>query len=355
MANEPGRVESVTAALVVLPLRFAFTSAATKLVRREVVLVSVRSGDHVGWGEAAPVPGHTIESVDDIWGRIGLLASAVSQPTFPPPPGLLGAAFDQAHADLVARQRGMPLWRVYGGGNPVAAGAAIPVNHNGDPDRHLLESAAAAGYRFAKLKVTGNTIPDHVAAAVAAYPQIRFGIDANGTLGPADMDLLHRLDELGFDYIEQPGAPSDLHWHRVLRDRLATPVSLDEAAGSPDAVARIVANGAADIVNLKAGRFGPATTLELAALVTTAGLECRLGGLIETGVGRAHSVALAAHDHFSVVGDVAGSDRYFDDDLVRPQWRLHDGILSLPEAPGIGVEVDADAVAAHTVATTTFS
>jgi O-succinylbenzoate synthase len=340
-------IERVTAWMVVLPLRTAFASARTRIHERRLVLIQVCAGEHTGWGEAAPVPGHTAENIDDIWERFTV---AETPGGFGDVPGLLGAARDEAYADLAARQSSLALWRVHGGTRPVPASAAVGLNDAGDPDRRVVESAAAAGYRFAKLKVTQHTKPLAVAALVADYPQIRFGADANGSMTPGNENLLKELDELGLEYLEQPGPADDIDWHVRLRSRLMMPVSLDEGADSPEKVRRIVATGAADIVNLKVGRFGPRQTLQLADEVVAAGLRVRIGGLIESGIGRAHSVAVAAHDHFSVVGDIAGSDRFFDDDLVRPQWRVHDGLLSLPESPGIGVEVDKEAVAAHAVA-----
>jgi O-succinylbenzoate synthase len=345
--------DRVTARLVSLPLSSGFLSARTSLQEREIILVTVHSDGLTGWGEAAPVPGHTRQDVGKLWEELGARARADGLAVVEHSDGLLAAAFAEAFADLDARREGRPLCHTPGTGHGVPASAAIGVDRNGDPDRHLLGTAAASGYRFAKLKVTPETKPATVAAVIDDYPLIRFAVDANGSLGPGYEPLLGALDALGLEYIEQPGPHGQLEFHRRLRAHLATAISLDESAASVDGVRHIVATGAADIVNLKVGRFGPAITLELADEIVSAGLRARIGGLIETGVGRAHAVAVATYPQFSVVGDIAGSDRYLTDDLVRPQWRVSNGELPIPDGPGIAVTVDEEAVADHTIATLT--
>jgi o-succinylbenzoate synthase len=348
MTRSPN-INRVTVRLVSLPLKGGFLSARTSLKQRETILVTVHSDGLAGWGEAAPVPGHTRQQIGGLWEELSACTDAVS--IVEHSGGLLAAAFAEAFADLDARREGRPLSHSSGTDRGIPASAAISVDRNGDPDRPLLEAAAASGYNFAKLKITPDTTPARVAAIIADYPLIRFGADANGSLGPGHESLLEALDALGLEYIEQPGPHHDLNFHRRLRTQLTTPISLDESAASVDGVRKIVATGAGDIVNLKVGRFGPATTLELADEIVSAGFRARIGGLIETGVGRAHAVAVATHPQFSVVGDIAGSDRYFTDDLVRPQWRASNGELSIPDGPGIAVTVDEEAVAGHTIAT----
>ncbi len=342
-------IDRVTARLVSLPLTGSFLSARTSLKHRETILVTVHSDGLAGWGEAAPVPGHTRQHIGGLWQELSAHTDTLS--IVEHSEGLLAAAFAEAFADLDARREGRPLGHSSGADRRIPASAAISVDRSGDPDRPLLEAAAVSGYSFAKLKITPDTTPAGVAAAIADYPLIRFGVDANGSLGPGHGSLLSALDALGLEYIEQPGPHDDLNFHRRLRGQLITPISLDESAASVDEVRQIVDTGAGDIVNLKVGRFGPAITLELADEIVSAGLRARIGGLIETGVGRAHTVAMATHPQFSVVGDIAGSDRYFSDDLVRPQWRVHNGELPIPDGPGIGVTVDEEAVAEHTIAT----
>jgi O-succinylbenzoate synthase len=344
MSYAGSNFESGRAWAVNLPMRTAFSSAATTLDHRQLVLFRVDAGGHSGWGEAAPYPGHTVETIADIW----------SQVTTKPPErftGLARAALEAATIDLAAKTAGEPLWQLLGGVTDVSASAAIGVDVTGRPDERQLEAVAGAGYRFAKLKVTEETDPAWLAEVAADLPGITFGLDANGSLADAPREKLEELDSLGFAYLEQPGASEDLEGHRRLRSWLRTPLALDESATTRAAIEEIVRRGAADIVNLKVGRFGPRSTLALARGIRDRGLQARLGGLIESGVGRAHSVAVASCAEFDVVGDIAGSDLYFDDDLVTPAWRVEQAILTLPPGPGIGVSINMDLVESVAVET----
>ena len=348
-------LDQILAWRVRLSLSQQFSSAQTTITERQVVLVRVEVDGHTGWGEAAPVPGHTDEDIDSLWQALRQLTHEHGLESAHHSAGMIRAAFNQAADDAAARQTALPLWKSLGGKGQVPASAAIGVDNEGQPDRTQLKSAAASGYRHMKLKVTPATDPERVAALARQHPDITFGVDANGSLGFEEIRLLSALDTIGLEYIEQPGTPDDLDLHARLRRRLNTPISLDESAHSSEAVAQIVTLGAADIVNLKVGRFGTVKTLGIATDLAAGGIRVRIGGLIETGIGRAHSVALATHPVFTVVGDIAGSDRYFADDLVVPQWRANDGYLSPPSAPGIGVTVNDKAVADLAVDSITVS
>jgi O-succinylbenzoate synthase len=270
-----------------------------------------------------------------------------------PTDGLANAALAQATADLEAKRAARPLWQHLGGLQDVWASAAIGVADDGSPDRSRLAAVADAGYRHAKLKITAATDPDELAELLDSHPNLTLGLDANGSLGTAPTEQLKAIDVLGFAYIEQPGPTTDLDGHRILRGELLTPIVLDESADSVSAVERILSKRAADVVNLKAGRFGTVETLRLAKTIVAAGISVRLGGLVESGIGRAHSIALATRREFSVVGDIAGSDLYFDNDLVIPSWRQSEGRLKPPGRPGIGVEVDVTEI--ERIALDTFS
>ncbi len=343
---EPDRI---TAWLVDLPLRQPFSSAVTHLSSRRLIVVRLDLGDAAGWGEAAPVPDHSGDAVESMWESLKRSSADFGLRSPVRGDGMIRAAFAQASTDLAAQAAGQPLWRYLGGTGRVWASAAIGLNTDGQPDDDQISSAAVAGYRHAKLKISERTRIESLASVIARFPSITFGVDANGSMDLDDQSRLALLDDLGLAYIEQPGPADDLTGHRTLRTKLATPVSLDESASSPTAIDRIVAKGAADVINLKVGRFGTAETLALAKKIIAGGCNVRLGGLVESGIGRAHTIALATNEIFATVGDIAGSDRYFTDDLVRPQWRVVDGQLIPPDAPGLGVDVNETAVLRYAI------
>ena len=340
----------IAAWLVELPLQTAFSSATTHMHKRRLIVIRLSADDLDGWGEVAPVPGHTEVDVDTIWDS---LQRSIEQFQLEAPRqanGMLRAAFAQADADLSARAVGKPLWRHLGGTVSPWAGAAIGLDKEGQPDATQLQAAADAGYVHVKMKVTQQTDIELLVAIRQAFPDISFGVDANGSLDLENTERIDRLDDLRLAYIEQPGPAADLTGHHSLKERLVTPISLDESAHSPAAVDQILEIDSADIINLKVGRFGPSETLQLASRIVAAGRQVRLGGLVESGIGRGHTIALASHQLFTVVGDIAGSDRYFADDPVRPQWRIANGKFVLPSSPGLGVTVDEDIIANLAVA-----
>ncbi len=336
-------IDQLKAWKVDIELEHRFVSATTDLRTRRLILICLRSGVAEGWGEVAPVPGHTRETVDSAWASLADLAADRSLALSSQGPGMLGAGLSQAKVALAAHLSGKPLWRYLGGTKPVAASAAIGIDKSGQPDRRQLEEVKNSGYCNAKLKIDSNTDVGDLGSIVAAYPEITFGADANGSLDLDDDSKLAALDALGLSFIEQPGNPADLEGHRRLCSTLGTPIALDESADSIDAIREILRHGAADIVNLKTGRFGTLRTIAIAREIVRSGLRVRLGGLIESGIGRSHTIAAATTGLFAAIGDIAGSDRYFSDDLMRPQCLVHDGTITPSDRPGIGV-VDVDAV-----------
>ncbi len=347
---ETPAVEQIRAWLVDLPMVHSFTSARSELRDRRVIVLSIAGGGVAGWGEAAPVPGHTNEDADGAWTSLRLLLAAHGPRAMQKAKGLLAAAFTQAADDASAKLRGEPLWRALGGTAEVPASAAIGLNDSGRPDARQVAAAASSGYRNMKLKVTPLCRADDLRPIIHAHPGVAFGADANGSFTPSDRAALESLDTLGLTYLEQPGDRHDLEFHRELREFLQTPIALDESATDAEAIAQILAVGAADVITLKTGRLGASRALELARSIAAQGVGVRLGGLIESGIGRAHAAALAGNPVFGWPSDIAASDRYFADDMVRPQWRIGNGMLVLPADPGIGVAIDRDALDTHSVA-----
>lgn len=336
-------IDELTAWKVNMTLNQRFVSATTDLSKRSLVLVRLRGDGAEGWGEMAPVPGHTAETVESVWTQLATLAEESSLTLGGVGAGIVNAGISQAKVALAASLAGKPLWMYLGGSKRVPASAAIGTDASGQPDRQQIQRVRELGYRNAKLKIDRSTDIKNLRSIIETNPTIKFGADANGSL-PLDNDQhLTSLDSLGLNYIEQPGDPSDLEGHRNLRNRLNTPIALDESAGSVESIRMIIRTGAADIVNLKTGRFGTLTTIALAREVIRSGHKTRLGGLIESGIGRSHTIAAATTELFSIVGDIAGSDLYFLDDLMRPQCLMHDGYLTPSDQPGIGV-VNLDAV-----------
>jgi O-succinylbenzoate synthase len=324
-----------------LPMHRPFVTSTSRLTRRRLAVIRLRSGTVTGWGEAAPIPGHSREDFASVWqtlkdgagAGIGAAAAGFAAATT----GAAGAALRAAAADVAARRHNRPLWADLGGDRDPPVSAAVGVDDHGRPDRAELAAAIDAGYRHVKLKVTPETTLDELGRVVAAHPEVSFSGDANGGANP---ELLAGIDDLNLEFIEQPLPAADLVAHAELRRRIRTPVALDESADSEVAIASVLAGAAADIVVLKVGRFGPLATVRIAGQVAAAGFRCRLGGMVESGIGKAHSVAVASLPLFDGAADLTASRHFFPRDLVRPEWRIEAGRVRRPSGPGIGVVVD---------------
>jgi o-succinylbenzoate synthase len=319
-----------------LPLRQPFVTSAGTITSRRVAVLAISLDGLVGWGEAAPFPGHT-EPFDEAWAHLRTGAGLFD----PDLPSTAAAATDQALCDLAARAAGVPLW-THLGGSPagVPAGATVGLA-NGPAQRREVTALHAVGYRAIKLKIGPSTPVEEVTALREAFPDVTFGADANGSFSHAADAALERWDGAGLAYLEQPLPSSDLSGLAALARRFTTPIALDESAAGPAAVREALTAVPGAVLTFKAGRLGTRRGTALAGEVAAAGGHCRVGGLVESGIGRSHGVTLAALPAADVVGDLAASDRYFTDDLVDPPWRLDGaGRLQPRAAPGIGVEVD---------------
>ncbi len=171
--------------------------------------------------------------------------------------------------------------------------------------------------------------------------------DANSAYTLADADHLARLDGLSLMMIEQPLAPDDLVRHAALQRRLATPLCLDESITDPERAEDMIALGSGRIVNIKPGRVGGFTSsIAIHDICERHGIPVWCGGMLESGIGRAHNVALASLPNFRLPGDLSPSARYWERDIVTPEWTMDaEGMVRVPLAePGLGVEVNRDRV-----------
>ncbi len=210
------------------------------------------------------------------------------------------------------------------------------------------------GYRRVKLKIKPGTDVDPVAAVRRAFPNLALQVDANGAYTLEDAEHLARLDEFGLLLIEQPLADDDFDGHALLGQRLRTPICLDESITSARVARHAIAIGACRVVNIKPGRVGgylEAVRIHDVCVQTNTPAWC--GGMLESGIGRAANLALAALPGFTLPGDLSASARYFHRD-VTDAFVLENGCLAVPAGPGIGVDPIPERLAEFTTATSTI-
>jgi O-succinylbenzoate synthase len=350
------RIEAFELLRVRLPLVRPFrTSFGTETVR-EALLVRVVTNHGEGWGEcgAGTDPLYSSEYVDSAWLTIrehlvprlighSDIRSADVRPLLQPVKGhrMAKSALEMALLDAELRAVGMSFSEFLGGvTDSVAPGVSVGIT---DTIPELLDVVAAhleEGYCRVKLKIE----PGFDLGPVAAVRE-RFGddlllqVDANTAYRRSDMGHLAKLDAFGLLLIEQPLDEEDLLGHVELARRLTTPICLDESIVSARAAADAIALGACSVVNIKAGRVGGYLEARAVHDVCAAnGVAVWCGGMLETGIGRAANLALAALPGFVLPGDISATSRYYTEDVTAP-FELVDGAIAVPAGPGLGVEV----------------
>jgi o-succinylbenzoate synthase len=349
-----------------LPLREPFRISSGVISDRRILLLELTdaSGATV-WSEcvAGEAPNYTPETIDTAWIAITKwIAPRVLGTTFELP-GDVSAALDKdfrghnmAKAGvemgiwgLAAEMAGLPLSRMIGGTRTsIATGISLGIQQTPAALVDKAKAAIAEGYRKVKIKIMPGSDVEFVRAAREELgPDAPLMADANNAYTLDDIDRLAELDTLNLVMIEQPLAWDDIVRHGELQRRLKTPVCLDESITSLDRAIDMHTLGSGRIINIKPGRvggFGPSIAIH--DFCEQHGYPVWCGGMFESGVGRAYNVALASLPNFTKPGDVSPSARYWERDIVTPEWTMDaTGMVQVPlDKPGIGVTIDADRV-----------
>jgi o-succinylbenzoate synthase len=335
---------------LVAPFRTSFGTEST----RDILLVRVVTPDSEGWGECVAMsdPLYSSEYVDgaaEVLARFlipalaavdNLHASAVA-PALGAFKGHLmaKAALEAAVLDAELRAAGMPLARYLGATQArVACGVSVGIMES---IPQLIDAVAGyldEGYQRIKLKIEQGWDVEPVRAVRERFGGILLQVDANAAYTLGEARQLARLDPFDLLLIEQPLPEDDVRGHAELARMLRTPICLDESITSARAAADAIALGACRIVNIKPGRVGGyLEARRLHDVCAAHGIPVWCGGMLETGIGRAANLALAALPGFVLPGDTSGSSRYYHQDIT-PPFVLSDGYLPVPAGPGIGVE-----------------
>jgi len=354
-----------------LPLREPFRISSGEVLNRRILLLELEAEDGLtGWSEcvAAEHPNYSPETVDTAWFALSewILPRVLGRPLSHPRevgPLLEGdlrghpmakAALEMGCWELEARRRGVPLAELLGGTRErVEVGISLGIQASAEA---LVEKASAAvseGYRKIKIKIKPGADLEYLSAAREALgPGAPLMADANSAYTLADTPHLAQLDDLDLLMIEQPLDRTDLVRHARLQERLRTPVCIDESVDCLDRAEDMVTLGSGRILNIKPGRVGGfGASLAIHDHCRDHGIPVWCGGMLESGVGRAYNVALASLPNFSIAGDLSPSRRYWERDLVLPEWTMDpEGRVTVPrDKPGMGVEVDLDRVEDLTV------
>lgn len=365
------RIERIELRLLRLPLVRFFETSFGRIHDRPFVLVTVEGDGTTGVGEcvADAHPYYSSETTRTAWHIIAdfvaplVLGREFGHPReiFPALRRIRGhnmakAAVEMAAWDLYARQQGQPLCRVLGGSDAlisrgIASGVSIGIQDSLDQLVERVRAELADGYRRIKIKIKPGWDIEAVERLRGHFPQVPLMVDANAAYTLADAAHLARLDRFDLMMIEQPLEYDDVLDHAALQSQIRTPICLDESLHTVKIAAEAIRAGACRIINIKPGRVGGhGPSIEMHDLAASHQVPVWHGGMLESGVGRAHNIHLSTLPNFTLPGDVAASKRYFAPDLIDPEIEVRaDGTIAVPTGPGIGVTLVADRVAAATL------
>ena len=360
------KVQAVTIREIRLPLVHFFQTSFGRVYERRVLLTELETDLATGWGEcvADDAPRYSYETVDTAWGMLSrFIVPAILDKAFENPEGLsqalkpirghsmAKACVESAFWDAQAKAAGLPLWKLLGGTrSKIHCGVSIGIQDSADDLLRRIDSELSAGYQRIKIKIKPGWDIDIVREIRRRLPTIPLMVDANSAYTEADFDHLKELDEFDLMMIEQPLAHDDVFQHAKLQRQLRTPICLDESIRHAGDALQAIELGACAIINIKMGRLGGhAEARRTQDLCQTHEVPVWCGGMLETGIGRAHNIALSTLENFTLPGDVTASRRYFRRDTIRPPVEVtRDGHIISPDQPGIGYDPDIDWIEENT-------
>ena len=361
------KIDAIVLREIQMELVAPFETSFGLTTHRRVMLVEVRAEGLRGWGEcvAGEHPWYSEESVDTAWlvGRqelAGLLLEAE------PEHGgqchailrqvrgnrMAKAAFENAVWDLQAQVEGASLASLLGGTRAtIACGVSLGIQPMTEALLERVETALAAGYQRIKVKCKPGWDVHIFEAIRKRWPHIRLTADANAAYRLSDMDHLASFDSFDLGMLEQPLWSDDFYFHSMLQKQIETSICLDESIRNRRDALAAIEMGSCRIINIKVGRvggFSEAIGIHNAAMERGVPVWC--GGMLETGIGRSHNIALSSLPNFSLPGDVSASKRYWKDDIIEPDVTVSAaGEITVPTAAGRGYALREDLIERITV------
>ena len=334
---------------------------------RRILLVTVTDGAFRGYGEvtAGEEPFYCHETVDTAWYILSefviprALEQKVDSPAALAPlvTGIRGhnmakGGLEAALWDLEARRLGTPLWKLLGGTRQeIECGVSIGIKPTMDVLLQAIQTEVDSGYRRIKIKIKPGWDVEVVRNVRETFPKILLMCDANSAYSLSDIELFRKMDAFDVMMFEQPLHYEDMIDHAELQKHIRTPICLDESIHSAEDARKAIEIGACRIINIKLGRVGGHREARAVHDVCRdRGVPVWCGGMLESGIGRAHNVALSSLENFSLPGDVAASKRYWKEDIIDPPVEVTpQGTTSQSMGPGIGFRVKQETIDQHAV------
>ncbi|HKN35996.1 MAG TPA: o-succinylbenzoate synthase [Terriglobales bacterium] len=361
------KIEAITIREIQMPLVHFFETSFGRTTSRRILLITAHCEGLNGWAEcvAGENPYYSDEWVETAWATtrdylapvlvnrsmnqarecVALLAQVRGH-------RMAKAAIENALWDVEARQKKQPLWRLLGGTRrEIACGVSIGIQDSIEQLLGKIETELAAGYRRIKVKVKPGWDINVLERIRSRWPNILLSCDANSAYRLSEVEHLRKFDQFNLLMMEQPLWNDDIYFHGRLQKQLKTKICLDESIRNARDAEAAIELGACGIINIKVGRVGGFTEAKSVHDVCQAhNLPVWCGGMLESGVGRVHNVALSTLENFRLPGDVSASKRYWKEDIIEPEVEVSpQGTIAIKDEPGTGYRVREDLIEKLTV------
>ena len=356
------KIEAITLREVRLPLVNFFETSFGRVYERVVLLVTVHCDGVDGWGEcvADAAPYYSSEWFDSSWITIekflgpGVIGNELKHPGDVVPlmakvrgHRMAKAAIENAAWDAAALQQKQPLWKMLGGSlREIPCGVSIGIQDSIEQLLEKIQTELAAGYRRIKVKVKPGWDVNVLERIRSRWPDITLSCDANSAYRLDEIEHLRKFDQFNLLMIEQPLWNDDIYNHARLQKEVRTALCLDESIRHARDAAQAVEIGACRIINIKVGRVGGFTEArKIHDLTAAKNIPVWCGGMLESGVGRAHNIALSTLPNFRLPGDVSASKRYWKEDIIDPEVTVTpQGTIRISDDAGTGYRVRTDLI-----------
>ena len=367
------RIEQITLREIGMRLKTPFETSFGVTQDRRTLLVEVVADGVRGWGEVTAMesPSYNSETTETAWHIVSEFVAplVIGQDISPAAelPGLLSgirghgmakSGVETAIWDIEAQQQGMPLWKLLGGvRQEIPCGVSLGIRENAQSLVRSVEEELSCGYRRIKLKIKPGKDLDFVRAVRNRFPNILLSVDANSAYRLEDADHLRALDEFGLLMIEQPLGWDDIYSHIRLQAQIKTPICLDECINTAEQAIAAIKLEACRIINIKLGRAGGHTSArDIHNVCNLQSIPVWCGGMLESGVGRAHNIAMSTLPGFILPGDVSASRRYWIEDIIEPEVEVSpQGMIAVPTSAGLGYTVKTELIERLTVRSRTWT
>ncbi len=356
------KISELTLREVPMKLVVPFETSMDRTDLRRILLVEAKINGASGWGECVAgttpyyspeteatawltlreylwplIKGKEFESASEIWGLLERVRGH----------NMAKGSLEAAVWDAEARIKNVPLWKLIGGSRQeTSSGVSIGIKKSLEVLIADVKKEIDAGYQRIKIKIKPGNDLEPVRRLRQEFPRIKLMVDANSAYRPEDWPLLKQLEGFYLMMIEQPLGWDDLYSHIELQKKLDTPICLDECIHTAEQAEAAVTLGACKIINIKLGRVGGFTVAKrIHDICQQHGVPVWSGGMLESGIGRAHNIALSSLPNFTLPGDITASKRYWEEDIIEPEVTVSpQGTIRMPQGPGIGFEPRRDRI-----------